>query len=269
GGIIPTDCEQFTLHYAALHEFSLPIIPEDQQARLRDSYNFSQQDMDEDKRVWPHDNSGDFTIKSFVRLCQGDHPKYPLLKRIWSAYIPTKVSFFIWKLLHGAIATDTAIKSCNVSLASRCHCCSLPSIETNHHLFLYSDLAKELWRHFNTVFDIKWPRFYNLSTIIGLWFRHGIKGSLEQLCFSITPLLILWEVWKERSARRYEENHTPLSGLSLIFKIREGNHPADYLSKKGMTFKANGAVHKEHDKAFKQLLHADRENIPYVRHAKQ
>ncbi|KAF5191157.1 Ribonuclease h domain, partial [Thalictrum thalictroides] len=176
--------------------------------------------MDEDKRVWPHDNSGDFTIKSFVRLCQGDHPKYPLLKRIWSAYIPTKVSFFIWKLLHGAIATDTAIKSCNVPLASRCQCCSLPSIETNHHLFLYSELAKELWRHFNTVFDIKWPRFYNLSTIIGLWFRHGIKGSLEQLCFTITPLLILWEVWKERSARRYEENYTPLSSQSLIFKIR-------------------------------------------------
>ncbi|KAF5177135.1 hypothetical protein FRX31_033280 [Thalictrum thalictroides] len=69
----------------------------------------------------------------------------------------------------------------------------------------------------------------------------------------------------------WRQIHKPKEYLYIqcIHIYREGNYPADYLSKKGMIFKSNGAVHKENDKAFKQLLHADRENIPYVRHAKQ
>ncbi|KAF5192120.1 hypothetical protein FRX31_018293, partial [Thalictrum thalictroides] len=100
-----------------------------------------------------------------------------------------------------------AVVSCNIPLVSRCHCCLHPSLETNHHLFLHSDTAQEVWRHFNNLFDIRWPRFYNLSVILNLWFKRGGKGSLEQISYTLTPLLILWEVWKERCARIYEENY--------------------------------------------------------------
>ncbi|KAF5196006.1 hypothetical protein FRX31_014407, partial [Thalictrum thalictroides] len=80
-----------------------------------------------------------------------------ILRRIWQHYIPTKISFFIWKLLHGAIPTDNAVKKCNIALASRCACCQSPSEESCSHLFLKGNLAKSVWLHFNSLFSIPTP----------------------------------------------------------------------------------------------------------------
>ncbi|KAF5192308.1 hypothetical protein FRX31_018104 [Thalictrum thalictroides] len=220
----------------------------------------------EDKRRWPHNSNGEFSIKSYIKLTHGANNSNPILKRIWMTWIPTKLSFFGWKLFFEAVPVDMAVIGCQIPIVSKCLCCQRPSQETSTHLFVHSDLAKVIWRFFSNFFGVRTYSHHNFKMVLASWFQKGRKGSLEYMCFTVTPLLIIWEIWKERNARKYEERHRWQSS-AIIIKIREGNSAADYLSKMGLQYCCDGAINQRQDKRFYHLLVADKNNIPNIRHA--
>ncbi|KAF5182279.1 hypothetical protein FRX31_028134 [Thalictrum thalictroides] len=68
-------------------------------------------------------------------------------------------------------------------------------------------MALRVWIHFSDIFDIPLNRSHNIPSLLASWFNSGRKGSLQGLCVTLTPMLILWEVWKERCARKFEYGH--------------------------------------------------------------
>ncbi|KAF5186186.1 Ribonuclease h domain [Thalictrum thalictroides] len=199
------DCEQVTLHSVAQVNFNLPMFNADLQKSLLEEYHQNKSRSSSDTRVWLHFTDGKFSIKSYVQLIQGNQRRQGLFKKIWNPWTPTKVSFVIRKLLKGAIPVDSAIVRCHIPMVSKCICCSQPSEESSLHLFIQSDLAKPVWAHFNELAGIQIPRFYNIGVIIRKWLSIGKKGSMENLCHSLIPLAILWEIWKMRCAKKFED----------------------------------------------------------------
>ncbi|KAF5201191.1 hypothetical protein FRX31_009221 [Thalictrum thalictroides] len=214
--------EQITLQSAALAHFNLPMFTAELQKTLLEDYNQNKSRSITDTRIWMASPDGKFSIKSYVHLVQSNQRRQSIFKNIWNSWIPTKVSFFIWKLLKGAIPVDSAITRCHIPIVSKCLCCSQPSEETSLHLFIQSDLAKPVWAHFNSLAGIQLPRFYNIGLLIKTWMAARNKGSMEYLCHSFIPLAILWEIWKARCSKKFEDTQgqdTNQSGY-IIIKVR-------------------------------------------------
>lgn len=123
-------------------------------------------------------------------------------KVAWAPFIPPRILFFIWKLIHNALPTDLSIK---VPLSSRCSCCTNGQLEDNEHLLLRSDLAKAVWQHFASIFEMRSPGNLNVSAYLLELVDGRKESSIEGLFFTLSPIMILWEIWKERNRRRYEE----------------------------------------------------------------
>lgn len=43
--------------------------------------------------------------------------------------------------------------------------------------------------------------------MLSAWFSIGKPGSSKCYCKTITPLLVLWEIWKESCRRRFDEGY--------------------------------------------------------------
>ncbi|KAF5190573.1 hypothetical protein FRX31_019840 [Thalictrum thalictroides] len=56
--------------------------------------------------------------------------------------------------------------------------------------------------------------------------------------------------------------------IMAIHVYREGNTPADHLSKQGLLHKCMGAINYQVDKTLKIALLSDKENIPQIRHSR-
>ncbi|KAF5184702.1 hypothetical protein FRX31_025712 [Thalictrum thalictroides] len=117
-----------------------------------------------------------------------------IFKRIWKNYIPTRVGYFYWKLLHDAVHVDSTITKCRIPMVSKGVCCLNPKIEVVKHLFLHSDLVNKAWIHFSNVFDVQWPKYYTISNVLSIWFSQGKARSLHQLYASLVFVLVLWEL---------------------------------------------------------------------------
>ncbi|KAF5186301.1 hypothetical protein FRX31_024113 [Thalictrum thalictroides] len=106
---VPMNCEQITLQNAALVNFNLPMFTAELQKTLMEDFHQNKSRSITDKRIWMASADGKFSIKSYVHLVQSNERRQSIFRNIWNTWTPTKVSFFIWKLLKGAIPVDSAI----------------------------------------------------------------------------------------------------------------------------------------------------------------
>ncbi|KAF5188016.1 hypothetical protein FRX31_022396 [Thalictrum thalictroides] len=94
-----------------------------------------------------------------------------------------------------------------------------PKVETAEHLFIHSELATQVWSHFSYSYGISMSHLTSIRDLLALWFKGGKKGSMEYMCHTLTPMVCLWEIWKERCSRTYEDGFQR-KGPAIIFKIR-------------------------------------------------
>ena len=73
-------------------------------------------------------------------------PRDEVYSIIWQRHIPSRVSFFLWRLLHGFLATDDALCSRGFHMVSRCVCGR--EDETLRHLFLDCPRTRHIWGHY-------------------------------------------------------------------------------------------------------------------------
>lgn len=185
-------------------DFRIGEGSESQMEAIRARYLLVHANLEEDKRIWPLDNSGEFTIKSFYKYRKPRGVQLEHFQAIWAPFIPTKISFFIWRLLHNALPIDLRIK---VPMASRCSCCSGGNLEDNEHLLLKSELAGAIWKHYTSIFGQRRLGNLTIKDYLLEWVHRRRKGLMEGLFFTLMSVLILWEIWKERNRRRYEEGY--------------------------------------------------------------
>ncbi|MQM10895.1 hypothetical protein Taro_043794 [Colocasia esculenta] len=156
-----------------------------------------------DKCVWMRNAYGNFSTKSAFQVLRPYGINRPSLLKIWNHSFNPRASLFGWRILQRVVPTDDRIADCGIYLASSCSCCADPSIEDMDHLFHKGELPVVLW---------KWacPLFHSLN--IGphitstLWNIISVVTCRSTLGFIATyvMLLMLWEIWKFRCAKRFD-----------------------------------------------------------------
>ncbi|KAL9670119.1 hypothetical protein QQ045_007670 [Rhodiola kirilowii] len=68
-----------------------------------------------------------------------------VLSSIWHAWLPPKVSAFIWRLKKRDVPTDDRVQGCGIPLASKCRCCVVSKQEFMLHLFIQGEVASQVW----------------------------------------------------------------------------------------------------------------------------
>ncbi|KAL9665030.1 hypothetical protein QQ045_020439 [Rhodiola kirilowii] len=119
------------------------------------------------------------------------------LSRTWHRWIPPKVSIFVWRLRHLAVATDSQVQQCGVPLASKCRCCALPAAKSIEHLFVLSDPARLVWDYGYRIFGVRMPR--SLHQLWSLWVKDGHLHSFVDALRLVWFCCGVWELWKLRN----------------------------------------------------------------------
>lgn len=175
----------------------------------------------EDKWICPLETPGTFSVESYYEKVRIISRENTVFKNIWNSWFPTRISFFIWKCQMMVLLVDRNLIKVNIPIVSWCSCYTHLKIEIINHLLLQSDLASTVWTYFNNIFNIRWPRFYNNASTLKVWFIAKRKGSVVHFCFTLTHLLILWEIWKDRYRRRFKDNYCikPSQAQGIIRRV--------------------------------------------------
>ncbi|KAH0665329.1 hypothetical protein KY285_026535 [Solanum tuberosum] len=155
---------------------------------------------EEDKPWWMGNTSGEFTVKSVFDLLRSRKENEEWRGNMWCKQIPFKMSFLLWRIWRGRIATEENLKRMGITIASRCYCCDVFEEETTQHLFLTAPIAQKLWKQFTSCAGIQQQG--NLKQMITEWWKRNTPIKIQFL-FQAIPIIIVWELWKRRNARRH------------------------------------------------------------------
>ncbi|XP_027103043.1 uncharacterized protein [Coffea arabica] len=96
--------------------------------------------------IWASTNSGAFTISSAYQIVRKGGTVSRLFASLWHRALPSKISFFMLRLLYGRLPLMDVLHKFKVLGLSRCFCCSLnPSPGTINHVFCTGEMAKQVW----------------------------------------------------------------------------------------------------------------------------
>ncbi|RVW86685.1 Nicalin [Vitis vinifera] len=106
------------------------------------------------------------------------------LKIVWNPWIPSKASFFTWRLVGKGFDFGSASRR-GWTLANGCALCKV-ELETIDHILLHCDKARLLWQLVFSIFGVWWVIFETIG-------ERCIKA------WTAAPTCIFWTLWKERN----------------------------------------------------------------------
>ena len=168
-----------------------------------------------DRMIWPHTQSGTYTVKSGYNLLSKEKenldplntnpaPPQKLWKTIWSLSIPPKVRNFLWRAAKNAIPVKTNLVKWQVLQEEICDHCKAHSEDMVHALWLCPCL-NEVWEA-----DTSW-NFKNTSRWDGFQklILHVDEIGLDLDLFA----MIVWLLWHRRNHIRVGNAATSLSQI--------------------------------------------------------
>ncbi|KAL3498318.1 hypothetical protein ACH5RR_041050 [Cinchona calisaya] len=142
--------------------------------------------------IWHPSVSGILSTSSAYDLVQIRKSQLHSRAYIWNAQIPLKVSIFLWKLLNRFLPFTDVLVELGFHQPSKCWSCN--TFDDLDQTFLYSGVARHIWREFESMLGI--PDFATLSIHqkFQVWWLHSTKLGVDQLC-SILPTYICRHLW--------------------------------------------------------------------------
>ena len=108
-----------------------------------------------DQACWCLEPSGQFSVKSTWEVIRPHKNLHTWGEGIWDSFLPTKISFFLWRVFWNRLPSDDRISQMGVYLCSKCCCCgNNPQTETLQHLLFYGEWATRAWNSFLKCFDM-------------------------------------------------------------------------------------------------------------------
>ncbi|KAF5754385.1 putative RNA-directed DNA polymerase [Helianthus annuus] len=99
----------------------------------------------QDRWVWEHDNSGNFTVASIKQILASAGRVVPEYQFVWNNYVPKKVGIVPWRALMERLPTRIALAARNVDISDiRCVLCG-DYDESSEHLFVSCQFAQSVW----------------------------------------------------------------------------------------------------------------------------
>lgn len=169
-----------------------------------------------DNLCWELTTSGEFSTTSYWNFYRTKHEEFKWHNYVWNKYIPPKISAFLWRLSKHAIPVDSILLSMGFKMASRCRCCLHPAEETEDHLFVNSELAKSVWNHFSSMFNLN-ISYSSLDQLAESWLLHSSPNNIAGISKNVIFATGLWEIWKHRNNVIFEGSRW--SDHDVIIKI--------------------------------------------------
>lgn len=172
-----------------------------------------------DKLIWAFTKSGEYTSKSgykFLEIAAAtlnplELEVPPLEKKLWSELWKIKTSpklkHFLWKVLYGALAVRTRLRTRGINIDPLCTACGRGSEGIAHVLF-HCKFAKEVW----SCSAIPMPPSGSWSNSVFLNLFHLMKcAKMKNLTSGVRHMFpwVLWHIWKARNEFCFE--HTRLA----------------------------------------------------------
>ena len=113
-----------------------------------------------------------------------------------------RVAFFSWSASLGKILTTDNLHKRRVLVLDWCYMCKNCG-ESMDHLLLHCPIACELWSLVFCLFGIHWVMPQKVIELFESWQgKFGRHRNIE--LWRIVPHCLLWCIWCERNARRFE-----------------------------------------------------------------
>jgi hypothetical protein len=109
---------------------------------------------------------------------------------VWQLHIPPRVHIFLWLLGHNKLMTRDNLKKRNLNKPECCVFCAEP--ESIHHLFFDCIVAKQIWMHISSFFEL--PIGDSYESIARFWISNKKHALLNSVCANV-----LWSLWKVRN----------------------------------------------------------------------
>ncbi|CAN1163492.1 Putative ribonuclease H protein At1g65750 [Linum perenne] len=166
--------------------------------------------VDGDGIIWAHSKHGGYSVSSGYRMWLnnmsgfGEFEVTGPWKNLWNTHVPPKLKIMAWRLARDIIPTRDTLRQRHIQVPDQCGICG-HSIETNDHLFLECDFAKECWERVQLMpFTEELRREH---TTFQEWLAACINtGNSDQV---EKVMALLWSVWRERNARVWRDEHKP------------------------------------------------------------
>lgn len=173
-----------------------------------------------DIRCWGLEANGRFSVKFAWSICRSKKPLVNWGNGIWDPGIPSKISFFLWKLCWGRLPIDENISCMGILMPSKCQCCGTnPSQENIQHLFFEGEWATSCWTWFLNNFQMGQQTDHSFQQ----WLMKIFVGKKKEayllkfrrcLCAAM-----LWELWKARCCNKYGGKSISLSQVFMYIKL--------------------------------------------------
>lgn len=188
-------------------------LPEDiSQDLIQFSEGFKVMDKYSDKIIWKPDSHGVFSTKSAWNTVRVHNDKMQFTKWLWHAFIPKKISIFIYRLMLGKVPFDFDVQRLGVPLASKCVCCKLNKCESSTHVIIKSEKATYCWQFFRRLFGLN-SQFQSIENNFSLFWAEATNSSLYSFCMAVIPCVTAWELWKDRCAAKFRNVRTSMRAI--------------------------------------------------------
>jgi ribonuclease HI len=178
----------------------------------------------EDQLRWGKKDGGEFNLKE-VWHYMTDPDQDDLAQhwdKLWNNPQWPKIKIFQWLILHNRILTWDNLRKRGFTGPSRCHLCQTQEETTNH---LLDDCAytAELWDWAASIFRQSDRIRGNIAATIKLWRENYSDQEKVNLCWTLTPGMIIWSIWKERNRRIFRNQSWPEGKIkeTITSMIRE------------------------------------------------
>ena len=172
----------------------------------------------EDKIIWGLTADGEYSVQSGARLLQGiKSGSYSRVGYdwIWSADIPPKIKFFLWKICQNGLPTKKRLELSHVFLPLECVFCNYHA-EDAHHLFISCPYGQVVFEHASDLsIHPSLPRMGSSSCFIEYVCNLKRVASLKDIRFIA---IVWWFIWYARNNIIFRQHSISAGALGSMIK---------------------------------------------------
>ncbi|WMV30204.1 hypothetical protein MTR67_023589 [Solanum verrucosum] len=181
------------------------------------SFPIHYQEQTPDEAIWKLTVDGLFSCSSAWEHIRNKGTKSIINKGIWHRHLPFKISFLVWRTLRNKLPTNEKLTSFGKE-ADHCFCCYRTGEDNIDHIFISGHFANKIWSFFSVAAGILHDHIL-INMLMLRWWRQEHKIEVQNLLNQLLPLIIIWNLWKNRCATKYGEKQSNIArNFFLILK---------------------------------------------------
>ncbi|CAH9143864.1 unnamed protein product [Cuscuta epithymum] len=107
----------------------------------------------DDTTIWTLTFTGSYSFRSAYEEIKPKRDLHQNILNIWNKNIPTKISFFMWKVINNLQPFQEKLYLFGNNGTFKCPFCN--NFDTRDHCYTSCDLSKNLWTHYGNLLNIR------------------------------------------------------------------------------------------------------------------